>query len=60
MKLAIYHNLPSGGGKRALYEMTKRLAVRHTVDVYAPSTAEHSFCDVRPLVRKHNVLTEGV
>lgn len=26
MKIAIYHNLPSGGGKRALYEMTRRLA----------------------------------
>ncbi|HHY55690.1 MAG TPA: glycosyltransferase family 4 protein [Chloroflexi bacterium] len=56
MKLAIYHNLPSGGGKRALYEMTKRLAVRHTLDVYTLSTAEHDFCDVRPLVRSHTVL----
>ena len=25
MRIALYHNLPSGGGKRALYEMTKRL-----------------------------------
>jgi glycosyltransferase involved in cell wall biosynthesis len=55
MNIAIYHNLPSGGGKRALYEMTKRLAVRHLVDVYTLSTAEHDFCDLRPLVRKHVV-----
>ena len=55
MNIAIYHNLPSGGGKRALYEMTKRLAVRHTLDVYTLSTAEHDFCDLRPLARKHVV-----
>ena len=53
MKIAIYHNLPSGGGKRALYEMTRRLAQRHEVDVYTLATAEHDFCDLRPVVRKH-------
>lgn len=55
MKIAIYHNLPSGGGKRALHEMTRRLAQRHTVDVYTLSTADHEFCDLRPLVRRHHV-----
>ncbi len=55
MNLAIYHNLPSGGGKRALFEMTRRLAPRHQVDVYTLSTAEHDFCDLRPLVRRHVV-----
>lgn len=55
MNIAVYHNLPSGGGKRALYEMTKRLVERHVVDVYTLSTAEHDFCDLRPLVRKHFV-----
>lgn len=25
MNLAIYHNLPSGGGKRALFEMTQQV-----------------------------------
>ncbi|MGQ9841836.1 MAG: glycosyltransferase family 4 protein [Anaerolineae bacterium] len=53
MKIALYHNLPSGGGKRALYEMTKRLAQRHEVDAYTLTTAEHSFGDLQPLVRKH-------
>ena len=55
MKIAIYHNLPSGGGKRALYEMTRRLAPRHTVDVYTLSTADHEFCDLRPLAHRHHV-----
>lgn len=55
MKIAIYHNLPSGGGKRALFEMTRRLAERHQVDVYTLSTGEHNFCDLRPFCRAHVV-----
>jgi len=55
MKIAIYHNLPSGGGKRALYEMTRRLAQDHEVDVYTLSCAEHAFCDLRPYARRHVV-----
>lgn len=53
MKIAIYHNLPSGGGKRALFEMTRRLAGRHEVDVYTLATAEHDFCDLRPHAGRH-------
>lgn len=53
MKIAVYHNLPSGGGKRALYEMTRRLSARHTVDVYTLSCAEHDFCDIRPFAHLH-------
>lgn len=53
MRLAIYHNLPSGGGKRALYEITVRLAQRHEVDAYTLSCAEHDFCDLRPFVQRH-------
>ena len=53
MRIAIYHNLPSGGGKRALFEMTRRLAQRHDVDVYTLSTAEHEFCDLRPYCHRH-------
>lgn len=55
LKIAIYHNLPSGGGKRALYEMTRRLSERHQVDVYTLTTAEHDFCDLRPFVERHNI-----
>lgn len=53
MRIAIYHNLPSGGGKRALFEMTRRLAERHEVDVYTLATAKHGFCDLRPYCRQH-------
>lgn len=55
MKLAIYHNLPSGGGKRALSEMLRRLSARHEIDVFTLSTAEHEFCDVRPYVHQHQI-----
>lgn len=55
MNIAIYHNLPSGGGKRALHEMTRRLAQRHDVHVYSLSAAEHDFCDLRPYCRQHIV-----
>ncbi len=46
MKIAIYHNLPSGGAKRTLYEAMKRFSRRHTLDVYTLDTADKNFCDV--------------
>ena len=55
MRIAVYHNLPSGGGKRALYEMTRRLATKHDVDVYTLSVAEHDFCDLRPHCNRYVV-----
>lgn len=55
MRIAVYHNLPSGGGKRALYEMTRRLAAHHEITVYTLSTAEHDFCDLRPHCARHIV-----
>jgi glycosyltransferase involved in cell wall biosynthesis len=55
MRIAIYHNLPSGGGKRALYEMVKRLAANHSLDVYTLSTADTEFCDLRPYCQNYYV-----
>jgi glycosyltransferase involved in cell wall biosynthesis len=53
MKIAIYHNLPSGGAKRALFEWTRRLAANHVIDVYTLRDSEHAFCDIRPFVENH-------
>lgn len=53
MRIALYHNLPSGGGKRALYEIVCHLAARHEIDVYTLSTANHDFADLRPYVASH-------
>ena len=38
MKIAIYHNLPSGGAKRALYEYIKRMKVKK-IDLYTLSSS---------------------
>lgn len=57
MRIAIFHNLPSGGAKRALMEWTRRLAQRHEVHVYTLSTADHDYCDLRPYITHHIVYT---
>ncbi|GIV66493.1 MAG: hypothetical protein KatS3mg047_0886 [Bellilinea sp.] len=53
MKIAIYHNLSSGGAKRSLYEIVKRLHERHEIIVFSLSSADHDFCDIRPFVKTH-------
>lgn len=52
MRIAVFHNLPSGGAKRTLHEQVKRLAEEHTLDLYTLSTADAEFADVRPYVQK--------
>ncbi len=46
MRIAVYHNLPSGGAKRTLYEALKRLHKRHKLDVFSLDTADRRFCDL--------------
>lgn len=55
MRIALFHNLPSGGAKRTLNEATKRLTVNHQIDVYTLSCANHQFADLRPYVANHRV-----
>ncbi len=55
MRIALYHNLPSGGAKRTLTESAKRLAATHHVDVFTLAGANHSFADLRPYVAGHTV-----
>jgi glycosyltransferase involved in cell wall biosynthesis len=55
MRIALFHNTPSGGAKRAIYEWTRRLSEKHQIDVYTLSSANHDFCDIRPYVHTHNV-----
>lgn len=50
MKIALFHNLPAGGAKRALFEHTHRLAARgHTLDAYVLSSANEAFLPLAPL-----------
>ncbi|EKE14879.1 MAG: glycosyltransferase, partial [uncultured bacterium] len=46
MDIAVVHNLPSGGHKRALFEQMKILAKRHTLDLFTLSSADKSFLDL--------------
>lgn len=46
MRIAIYHDLPSGGAKRTLYESVKRLSQRHSFELHTLSTADREFCSL--------------
>jgi glycosyltransferase involved in cell wall biosynthesis len=44
LRLAIYHDLPSGGAKRMLVEQVRRLRARgHLVHAFLPATADERF-----------------
>jgi glycosyltransferase involved in cell wall biosynthesis len=51
MKIAIWHNLPSGGGKRALYQHVRGLLQRgHELRAWCPPTADRSYLPLAPLI----------
>ena len=51
LKIAVFHNLPSGGAKRALYDHVKYLASSgHEVDVFIPETANETFLPLKGIV----------
>ena len=54
MRIAIWHNLPSGGGKRALHDQVRGLVGRgHRVEVWCPSTAERAYLPTADLAPEH-------
>lgn len=54
MRIAVWHNLPSGGGKRALYHQVQGLIKRgHTVESWCPPTADQSFMPLGRLIPEH-------
>ena len=56
MRIAIWHNLPSGGGKRALYNQIRGFLKRgHTVESWCPPTADQTYFPFRELVPEHVV-----
>lgn len=55
MKIAVFHNLPSGGAKRALYELIKRLCRDHQVDLFRFDITDESFLDLRDLVNTEHI-----
>lgn len=56
MKIAVWHNLPSGGGKRALYDHVRGLVARgHSVEAWCPPTADRDYLPLSSLVPEHVV-----
>lgn len=56
MRIAVWHNLPSGGGKRALYDHVRGLVARgHTVEAWCPPTRVADFLPLTDLVPEHVV-----
>lgn len=56
MNIAIYHNLPPGGAKRALFEFCRLLHQRgHQLDLYAPATAAEHFLPLAPFLRQQEI-----
>lgn len=48
MMIAVFHNLPSGGAKRALYSFVKYLEnVGNQVDVHVPSNADEHYLPLK-------------
>jgi glycosyltransferase involved in cell wall biosynthesis len=56
MRIAVWHNLPSGGAKRALYDHVRGLVARgHTVESWCPPTADQTYLPLSDLIPEHIV-----
>jgi glycosyltransferase involved in cell wall biosynthesis len=56
MKIAVWHNLPSGGSKRALHQQIQGLLARgHQVECWCPSTANRSYLKLDALCPEHTL-----
>lgn len=56
MKIAIWHNLPSGGAKRALYYQIKGLLEKgHTVKAWCPPTVNRTYLPLENLIEENIV-----
>ena len=52
MRIAVFHNLPSGGAKRVLLEQVKRLSKRHEIDLYYFNISEGKMFSLESFCRK--------
>ena len=61
MRIAVWHNLPSGGGKRALWNHVSGLVQRgHHVEAWCPDSADTKFLPLAPLCPEHVLPLEKV
>lgn len=53
MKIALFHNLPAGGAKRALFEHARELhSLGHVMDGYSLDSASENYLPLSPLCRQ--------
>jgi glycosyltransferase involved in cell wall biosynthesis len=55
MKIAVYHNLPTGGAKRILFEQVKYLSKKHDIDVYTLSLFKESFLSLKSYSKNYYI-----
>jgi len=56
MKIAVWHNLPSGGGKRALYYHVRGLVGRgHSVEAWCPPMSDRGYLPLNEFIEEHLV-----
>jgi glycosyltransferase involved in cell wall biosynthesis len=54
LRIAVWHNLPSGGGKRALHGHVKGLLEKgHQIEAWCPSSADPSYLPLKDLIPEH-------
>jgi glycosyltransferase involved in cell wall biosynthesis len=54
MKIAVWHNLPSGGGKRALYYHVRGLVQRgHFVEAWCPPISNRNYLPLGEFITEH-------
>lgn len=59
MKIAVWHNLPSGGGKRALYYFVRGLVGRgHKLACWSLDTADHSYLPLSEFVSERIISSD--
>ncbi len=53
LRIAVWHNLPSGGGKRALYYHVEGLRKRgHEVTAFCPDTVDQSYLPLSKIIKE--------
>src|SRR5437762_979139 len=56
MRIAIWHNLPSGGARRALHDQIRGLLERgHVLESWCPPTADQTWLPIGDLIPEHVV-----
>lgn len=51
MKIAVFHNLRKGGAKRVVFEIFKRLSLKHDIDLFTLTSADKHFLSLKKNVK---------